>query len=85
MVGTAVFCAIVLVLVMESRSNSPTAGIPERIGMILQIVQQDEQPAGVTKAIVGLRPYFLLILMALMNSTRLSLMNAAHADVGGAP
>src|ERR1700739_1235763 len=37
------------------------------------------------KAIVGLPPNFLKTLLALVSSMRHSLMNAAHADVGGAP
>jgi hypothetical protein len=37
------------------------------------------------RAIVGLPPDFLQTLLALTNSVRLSLMKAAHADVGGAP
>jgi hypothetical protein len=37
------------------------------------------------KAFVGLPPDFLYTLLALANSMRLSLMKAAHADVGGAP
>jgi hypothetical protein len=41
-------------------------------------------PGRIAKAIVGLPPDFLLILLALTNSMRLSLMKAAHADVGGA-
>ena len=34
---------------------------------------------------LGLRPDFLSSLLALMNFMRLSLMKAAHEDVGGAP
>jgi hypothetical protein len=38
----------------------------------------------IEKAIVGLPPDFLSSLLALANFMRLSLMKAAHADVGGA-
>ena len=41
--------------------------------------------ANSAKAIVGLPPDFLYTLLALANPMRLSLMKAAHADVGGAP
>jgi hypothetical protein len=38
--------------------------------------------AGVAKTFVGLRPDFLLSLVALANLMRLSLLKAAHVDVG---
>ena len=41
--------------------------------------------ANSAKAIVGLPPDFLYTLLASANPMRLSLMKAAHADVGSAP
>src|SRR5882757_7836552 len=58
-VGTGVFCAITTPLVIEKRSSSPTAGVLERIGMILQIFQRGAQAADFNKSDCrGLRPSF---------------------------
>ena len=58
--------------------------VPSRKPVKIERLPQD-LVADEAKAIVGLPPDFLYTFMALANSMRLSLVKAAHADVGGAP
>ena len=65
----------------RSRRRKTLKAEPGRFSAPLLTIQSLDT----AKAIVGLPPDSLQTFMALANSMRLSLMKAAHADVGGAP